>query len=49
MDSLHLFWFCKLAHMHVNLAGKKQGKYHLREAKPSFSEDQSLGESQNII
>ena len=35
--------------MHVNLAGKKQGKYHLREAKPSFSEDQSLGESQNII
>ena len=49
MEGLHLFWFCKLARMRVSLAGKKQGEHHLCQAKPSFSGDQSLGESQNII
>ena len=49
IDDLHLYWFRKLARMRVNLAGKKQGEHNSCQTKPSFSDDQSLGESQNII
>ena len=35
--------------MHVNMAGRKQDEHHLCQTKPSFSDDQSLRESQNII
>ena len=49
IDGLHLFWFCKLARMRVNLAGKKQGEHNSCQTKPSFSDDQSLGESQNVV
>ena len=43
IDRSHLFWFGKLARMHVNLAGKKQGKYKLRQMKRSFSDGKNLG------
>ena len=43
IDGLNLFWFRKLARMHVNLAGKKQGKQKPHQIKPSFSESESLG------
>ena len=49
IDGLYLFWFRKLARMHVNLACKKPGKYNLCQIEPSFSDDESLGKSQNII
>ena len=49
IDGLHLFWFRKLARMRVNLAGKKQGEHNSYQTKPSFSDYQSFGESQNII
>ena len=49
IDGLHLFWFRKLARMRVNLAGKKQGEHNSYQTKPSFSDDQSFGDSQNII
>ena len=48
-DGLYLFWFRKLARMRVNLEGKKQGEHKSRQNKLSFSVDESLGESQNII
>ena len=43
IDGLHLFWFCKLARMRVNLAGKKQDKHRSCQIKPRFSDDESLG------
>ena len=48
-DGLHLFWFRELARMQANLAGKKQDEHHSCQAKPSFCDELSLGESQNII
>ena len=35
--------------MRVNLTGKNQGEHNSCQTKPSFSDDQSFGESQNII
>ena len=35
--------------MRVNLAGKKQGEHNLCQTKPSFSDDESLGESQYYL
>ena len=49
LDGLHLFWFRKLARIRVNLAGKKQDEHKSCQIKASFSDDESLGESQNII
>ena len=49
LHGLHLFWFRKVARMRVNLAGKKQGEHNSCQTKPSFSDDEGLGESQNII
>ena len=49
IDGLHLFWFHKLARMRVNMVDKKQGEHNSCQTKPNFSDDQSLGESQNII
>ena len=45
IGGLHLFWFQKLVPMCLNL----EGEHHLCQTKPSFSNNQSLGKSQNII
>ena len=43
IDGLHLFWFCKLACMRINLAGKKQGKHKSHQFKRNFNGNESLG------
>ena len=35
--------------MRVNLSGKKQGEHNSCQTKPSFSDEESLGESQYYL